>query len=219
MKPAPTRTLFGLVLFGLATALLPGCAPKSDDADPPHEDWIIESQVTFPEKDGRTARPDPKERLRLWVPYIVGDLYGQQNAGEISPVDLRANLTFTMNLNLGYNKLARALVPTVFQEKWLSIEPKDARVARVSPFVLPFDGITPVGTAEWLDADTNTRLMLIYVDRPARIRGDIVYEGRSLRFDISAKEAGYLWVKQPEKSGEYSAVPRPRHLVLAVLPQ
>jgi hypothetical protein len=219
MKPAPTRTLFGLVLFGLATGLLPGCAPKSDDADPPHEDWIIESKVTFPEKDGRTARPDPKERLRLWVPYIVGDLYGEQNAGEISPVELRANLTFTMNLNLGYNKLARVLVPTAFQEKWLSIEPKDARVARVSPFVLPVDGITPVGTAEWLDADTGTRLMLIYVDRPARIRGDIVYEGRSLRFDISAKEAGYLWVRQPENSGEYSAVPRPGHLVLAVLPQ
>jgi hypothetical protein len=218
MKRVPARTLFGLALFGLAAILSTACAPKSDDADPPHEDWIIESQVTFPEKDGRSARPNPKERLRLWVPYIVGDLYGQQNAGEISPVDLRANLTFTMNLNLGYNKLARALVPTSFQEKWMSIEPKEARVARVSPFVLPFDGITPIGTAEWLDADTGARLMLVYVDRPARIVGDVVYEGRSLRFDIVAREAGYLWVKQPEQSGEYSAVPRPRHLVLAVMP-
>ena len=206
-------------LFGLATLLLAACAPKSDDADPPHEDWIIESQVTFPEKEGRSARPKPTERLRLWVPYIVGDLYGQQNAGEIAPVDLRANLTFTMNLNIGYNKLARALVPTAFQAKWMSIEPKEARVARVSPFVLPVDGITPVGTAEWLDTDTGTRLMLVYIDRPARIRGDVVYEGRSLRFDISSKEAGYLWVTEPEQSGEYTAVPRPRHLVLAVMPE
>ena len=41
--------------------------------------------------------------------------------------------------------------------------------------------------------------MLVYVDRPARIRGEIVYEGRSLRFDIEAKEAGYLWIRQPER--------------------
>src|SRR5690348_6679667 len=134
MKSVPA-TLFGLVSVGLALVLLPGCAPRSDDADPPHQDWIIESKVTFPEKEGRAVRPSPKERLRLWMPYIVGDLYGQQNAGEIAPVDLRANLTFTMNLNLGYNRLARVLIPTAFQEKWLSIEPRDARIARVSPFV------------------------------------------------------------------------------------
>jgi hypothetical protein len=213
MKFVPTLTLFGLVALVLAA-----CAPQSDDAMPPHEDWVIESQVTFPEKDGRSARPRPGERLRLWVPYIVGDLYGQPNAGEITTVELRANLTFTLNLNLGYNKLPRVLVPTSFQEKWMSIEPADARVARVLPFVLPVDGTQPVGTAEWLDTDAGARLMLVYVDRPARIRGDIVYEGRALRFDIDAKQAGYLWVRQPEDSGEYVAVPRPGHVALAVMP-
>lgn len=205
------------VLFGLATALL-ACTPKTEDADPPHEDWVIESQVIFPEKEGRSARPAATERLRLWVPYVVGDIYGSPNAGEIAPVSLRANLTFTMNLNLGYARLARALVPTEFSQKWMSIEPKAARVARVSPFVMPVEGIVPVGMSEWLDTDAGTRLLLIYVDRPARIRGEIVHEGRSLRFDITATEAGYLWVRQPEDSGEYTVVPRPQHLVLAVMP-
>jgi hypothetical protein len=198
--------------------LLAACAPKSEDAVPPHEDWVIESRVTFPEKDGRSARPGPDEPLRLWVPYIVGDLYGQPNAGEISPVALRADLTFTMNLNRGYARLERVLEPTRFSAKWMSIEPKEARVARVSPFVLPADGIVKLGTPKWLDADTGTWLMLVYIDRPARIRGDVVYEGRSLRFDIASQEAGYLWVTEPEQSGEYRAVPRPRNLVLAVIP-
>ena len=44
--------------------------------------------------------------------------------------------------------------------------------------------------------------MLVYLDRPARLRGEIVHEGRSLRFDIEAKEAGYLWIQQPEGSGD-----------------
>jgi hypothetical protein len=60
--------------------------------------------------------------------------------------------------------------------------------------------------------------MLIYVDRPARIRGEIVYEGRDLRFDMTATEAGYLWIEQPQGSGEYRAVPRPARLLLAVMP-
>ena len=101
------------------------------------------------------------------------------------------------------------LVPTEFSQKWMIIEPATARVARLSPFVLPADGIVPVGVCEWLDADTGAKLMLVYLDRPARIRGEIVHEGRNLRFDIEAKEAGYLWIQQPEGSGEFSMAPWP----------
>ena len=122
-SPAMKRAL-ALVPLVTVLATLLSCEKPSDDAKPPHEDWIIESRVVFLEADRRTPRERPNERLRLWVPYIVGDFYGSNNEGEISPVDLRANLTFTMNLNLGYNKLARVLVPTEFSEKWMSIEPR-----------------------------------------------------------------------------------------------
>jgi hypothetical protein len=205
------------LLMALLVALL-SCEKPSDDAKPPHEDWIIESRVVFLESDRRTPHPVPTEAMRLWVPYVVGDIYGSPNAGELSPAVLRPDLAFTLNLNLGHRKLARALVPTEFSQKWMMIEPKDARVARHSPWVMPTQGITPLGRCEWLDADTGTRLLLIYLDRPSRIRGEIVYEGRSLDFDIEAKEPGYLWVTQPEESGEYRVVAKPKHLVLAVLP-
>ena len=84
--------------------------------------------------------------------------------------------------------------------------------------MLPEDGIAPVGMTEWLDEDTGAKLMLIYVDRPSRVRGEIVYEGRNLRFDIEAKQAGFLWIQQPEGSGTYQAAPRPAKVVLAVMP-
>jgi hypothetical protein len=210
--------VLAMALASVLLVALLSCEKPSDDAKPPHLDWIIESRVVFLEADRRTPRAVPTEPMRLWVPYVVGDIYGSPNAGELSPAFLRPDLAFTLNLNLGHRKLSRALVPTNFSQKWMMIEPKDARVARHSPWVMPTQGIAPLGRCEWLDAATGTRLLLIYLDRPSRIRGEIVYEGRSLNFDIEAKEAGYLWVTQPEESGEYRVVPKPKRLVLAVLP-
>jgi len=166
----------------------------------------------------KTPRATPKEDLRLWVPYVVGDLYGAPNAGELAPVTLKPDMSFSLDLNKSHEKLALALVPTEFSQKWMKIEPASARIARLSPFVMPGDGIVPVGTCEWLDVDTHDKLMLVYLDRPARIRGEIVYEGRSLRFDIESKEAGYIWIRQPEGSGEYRLAPWPGRVILAVMP-
>lgn len=202
-----------LPLFALVS-----CSKPVEDVEPPNDDWIIRSHVAFLEADGRTARATPRQPLRLWMPYVVGDLYGAPNAGELVPVELAADLSFTLNLNLKHLRLGKALVPTEFSQKWMSIEPAAARVARLSPWVMPADGIDPLGLCEWLDAANGERLMLVYVDRPARIRGDVVYEGRSLRFDIDAPEAGFLWIHQPQGSGEYRAIPRPEKLVLAVMP-
>jgi hypothetical protein len=198
--------------------LLASCARKSDDVVPPHEDWVIRSHVAFLEADGKTPRSTPRQPLRLWMPYVVGDIYGSPNAGELVPVDLAPDLSFTLNLNLGHLRLGKALVPTAFSQKWMTIEPAAARVARLSPWVLPKDGIAPLGVCEWLDADTGERLMLLYVDRPARVRGEIVYEGRSLQFDIDAKQAGFQWIHQPRESGVFRPVPRPARLVLGVMP-
>jgi len=205
-----------LVLTSLA--LVAGCGPREAAPPPARADWVLESHVAFLERDGKTSRPPPRENLRLWVPYVVGDLYGAPNAGELSPVKLKPDLSFSLDLNKSHEKLALALVPTEFSQKWMSIEPKEARVARLSPFVLPVEGIVPVGMCEWLDMDTGDKLMLVYLDRPARIRGEIVYEGRSLRFDIESTEAGYIWIRQPEGSGDYRMAPWPGRVLLAVMP-
>lgn len=199
-------------------ALLASCGAREEPPAPSRADWVLQSRVAFFEADGKTPRAAPQEDLRLWVPYVVGDLYGAPNEGEIAPVALKPDLSFTLDLNKRHEKLALALVPTEFSQKWMTIEPAAARVARLSPFVLPVDGIVPVGVCEWLDADSGDKLMLVYLDRAARIRGEIVYEGRNLRFDIESKAAGYIWIRQPEGSGEYRMAPWPGRVILAVMP-
>lgn len=212
----PTRLWLVLTSLGLAASLA-ACSREQPPA-PARPDWVLQSRVAFYEKDGKTPRPAPKEALRLWVPYVVGDLYGAPNAGELEPVALKPDLSFALDLNKSNSKLLRVLVPTEFSQKWMSIEPAEARVARLSPWVMPADGINPTGLCEWLDVDTHDKLMLVYLDRPARIRGEIVFEGRSLRFDIESKEAGYLWIRQPVGSGEFRVAPWPGRVLLAVMP-
>jgi hypothetical protein len=135
-----------------------------------------------------------------------------------APVTFKPDLSFVLDLNKSHENLAKVLIPTEFSQKWMIIEPATARIARLSPFVLPTDGIVPVGVAEWLDADTGTKLMLVYLDRPARLRGEIVHEGRNLQFDITATEAGYMWIQQPEGSGIFRKATWPGRVVLAVMP-
>jgi hypothetical protein len=198
--------------------VLSSCSVPEEPVAPPRQDWMLESHVAFLAADGKTPRSAPSRNLRLWVPYVVGDIYGAPNAGELAPVTFRPDLSFVLDLNKSHEKLAKALVPTGFSQKWMIIEPASARIARLSPFVLPADGIVPVGVAEWLDAATGARLMLVYLDRPARLRGEIVHEGRNLRFDIEAKEAGYLWIEQPEGSGVFRKADWPGRVILAVMP-
>ena len=197
---------------------LSACSANEEPAAPAREDWVLQSHVAFLAADGKTPRNAPAESLRLWVPYVVGDLYGAPNAGELAPVTFKPDLSFVLDLNKSHENLAKVLIPTNFSQKWMIIEPATARIARLSPFVLPADGIVPVGVAEWLDADTGTKLMLVYLDRPARLRGEIVHEGRNLQFDITAAEAGYMWIQQPEGSGVYRKATWPGRVVLAVMP-
>ena len=208
----------GRFILALPVLLLAACGKQPEPSPPEHPALIVQSHVAFYEADAKTLREAPKEPLRLWVPYLVGDIYGSPNEGEIVEVNLQPDLSFRMNLNGADKILQKGLVPTQFSQKWMAIEPAAARVARVLPFVMPADNIGPVGVSEWLDPASGQKYMLIYVDRPAVIRGDIVFESRRLRFDIEAKEAGYLWISQPEGNGTYRAAPWPKDVVLAVFP-
>jgi hypothetical protein len=72
---------------------------------------------------------------------------------------------------------------------------------------------------QWLDAPTQSPLMLVYVDRPARIDGSFTRAGETIRYDIRASGPGYLWIGS-RRAGEhemlYTAVAPPARLVLRI---
>jgi hypothetical protein len=203
-------------MAAMAVCMLAGCG--KDPLPPAEPTLVFDSRVVFVAADGKTPRAAPTIPLRIWAPMLVGDIYGSPNEGEAVQITLESDLTFHLDLNGVGKTVEKGLVPTQFSQKWMAVEPANARVARMLPFVMEADNIAPAGTAEWLDQESGAKLMLVYVDRPARIRGDIVYYQRRLQFEIDTDKAGFLWVRQPEGNGTFRAAPAPRKLVLAVFP-
>jgi len=173
---------------------------------------VIHSQIAL---DG----PPPPGGYRLLFPYIVGDLYGSPNTGDfVRPVS-RTRDGFVLDLNRTHALLERELGPTDFSLRFLHITPAQARLARLTPIALQRDGIDAVGTVQWLDAQSRSPLMLVYVDRPARIEGSSSRAGETIRYDIRASKSGYVWIGGIRTGGHetlYTAVRPPRRVILNI---
>ena len=199
----------GVTVLGVIAvlAVLPGC-----DRRPHHPDWVIHSSIQL-------AGPPPAGGYRLLFPYIVGDLYGSANTGGfVRPVSRGAD-GFTLDLNRTQEALVSELGPCDFSLGFLKIVPHDARIARLTPIALQRDGIEPVGSVEWRDGRSHRPLMLVYVDRPARIEGSFARNGETLRYDIRVAKSGYVWIagmQAREHDTVYTAVPPPQELILTI---
>lgn len=204
--PGAARAAALLALAALLAASS-GCSRS-----PHHPGWVIHSSI---EVVGRS----PPGGYRLIFPYIVGDLYGAPNTGAfVVPVNLTP-AGFTLDLNRTQEALESELGPTDFELRFLKIAPPDARLARLTPVALQSNGIESVGTLQWLDARSHRPLMLVYLDRPARIEGSFIHGGQTLRYDIRAANAGYLWIgtfQAGEHDTLYTGVPPPQRLILTI---
>jgi hypothetical protein len=188
-------------------AALSGCSRL-----PHHPGWVIRSSIAI-------VGPPPADGYRLIFPYIVGDFYGPPSTGNfVAPVSGGAT-GFTLDLNRTQDALEKVLEPVDFSLRFLEVVPHDARVARLAPAALQRNDIGPVGTVEWLDARSRQPLMLVYVDRPARIAGSVTRGGETVRYDIRAAKPDYVWiggVRVSEHDTLYTVVPAPQHLILTI---
>lgn len=208
-----------LVVSVLAAATLLAACGRSEPE--PRRDWVIHSRVVFVTEDLASDRePLARDAFRLWFPFVSGDLYGTSNVPDFARPELSEDYSFTLDLNRGHPGLLRALEPTAFSFRQLSIEPAEARFARLTPQVLEADGIEQIGTVEWLDTRTREPLMLIYFDRAAAITGTLGTPPQAFRYDIRATEPGYVWVRREsnEAGAVFRTTGRPKEVVLAIAP-
>jgi hypothetical protein len=204
----------------LAALLLPaltGCSRTHPD----RPEWVIHSRLAFLAEDLSHERaPLPRDQFRLLFPYVAGDLYGAPTTGDFIHPVLGPDYGFEIDLNRAHAALLASLEPTEFHESYLHIEPPQARIARLAPLILQADGIEPVGQLSWFDPDSGRELLLLYLDRPAKITGRTTVAGRPLRYAIGASAADYVWAARQSNADEdvYTVIPRPTRVLLAVKP-
>jgi hypothetical protein len=210
------RLLLALIV---ASAALAGCG-ESDSQ--PHGGWVLHAQIKFLSQDLQTARtPLARNTFRLFFPYIAGDLYGPATTGDFIHPVINADYTFEIDFNRVQHDLVRSLQPTQFSLDYLKIDPPDTRIARLAPLALQPDGIEQVAVADWIDAASHERLLLVYVDRPARITGALVKDAYTIRYNVRATAPGYVWIaRRQTDDGEqmYTEVEKPQTVVLALTP-
>lgn len=202
-----------VMLLGLS-----GCGKAHEEV---HHDWVIRARLVFMSEDLSSERPPlPLARLRLVFPYIAGDLYGAPTTGDFLHPAIGADYRFEIDLNRSQPLLLASLEPTDFSLSFLRIDPPAARIARLAPMALQVDGIEQIGRTDWVDPRSKQRLLLVYLDRAARITGGTLTKGRSLRYDIQSALPGYVWIgRQTDSDGEvYRVIPKPAELILAVTP-
>jgi hypothetical protein len=210
------RLLFVVIA---AASTLAGCGQGESEG---HRGWVLHSQIKFLSADLQGTRdPLPRNAFRLFFPYIAGDLYGPATTGDFIHPVINADLTFEIDFGRAQQDLNRSLQPTEFSLDYLKIDPPDARIARLAPLALQPDGIEQVAATDWIDAVTHERLMLVYVDRPSRITGALVRDDYTIRYNVRAPTAGYIWIaRRQTDDGEqmYTEVEKPESVVLALTP-
>ena len=221
MSPKLTRRL--LYLIGAAgLLLLASCEPPAAPVEN-HPQWVIHSKVSFVEPDLTTARePLPLGAFKLSFPYVAGDLQGAPSIADFLRPQINPDYTFVIDLNHTQGDVVRSLQPTEFAETFLRIDPEDARIARLRPQALKPDSIEPIASTDWVDARSHEALMLVYFDRAARITGVDTRGSHTIRYNIRAGQAGYVWIGCVLKDdGElmYREVDAPEHVVLALSPK
>jgi hypothetical protein len=206
-------SLFAALLL-LALAACSGSAPEQ------RSEWIIRSRVVFVSEDlRREMQALPLEAIRLWCPFVVGDLYGSANTGDFINARVNADYSFEIDLNRSHPDLLLSLQNTSLSIPQVKIVPAQARIARLVPMIMEADGIEQIGRTDWIDAQTRERLMLLYVDRAARIVGNVEGEQGSLRYDIATHAPGYIWVRERHEGDgglTVTAPHRPTSVLLAV---
>jgi hypothetical protein len=202
-----------------AAAVLAGC--KQSEPEVQHG-WVLHSRIQFFTADFQAPREPPAPNTyRLVFPFIAGDLYGPATTGDFIHPTVGADLSFEIDLGKAQADLTRSLAPTEFSLEYLHIDPMNARIARLAPLALQPDGIEQVATADWIDATTHERLMLVYFDRPARITGALVRDTFTVSYNVRANMAGYVWIaRRQTEDGEqmYTEVEKPESVVLALTP-
>ena len=133
----------------------------------------------------------------LFFPDMPGELFGTPMKRKIFVVEVLKNMTFTLDLREGRNKVDNHAVSLKSNRssKGLKVDPPETRLSRIATF--PHDARTrkALGGGGFIDPNSRESLILVYVDRPSHISGEVEFPGLAALFDIRFDAPGFHWIR------------------------
>ena len=191
------------------SAFLGACASAPDPAAPPQ----YEAVEIF---DARLLVEDNDEMEGAWhsdriVPYfnfIPGSIFGSPDDDPMMPVTVDADLKFTARLSewlITAEAAARPLTHRNFEEG-LRIRPSGTRLLRLGTFAYDTMHENGMGGA-LVEIGREGYVILIYVDRPCVITGDLQLGGTTYSHAIHVYAKGFHFIAADDENFLYAIKP------------
>ena len=181
-------------------------------------DWIVSARLKFVGADRKTEVPAPPlESFYLWFPFIGGDLPGDPTTVDFVKPSVRTDYSVSIDLNKSRAQASRSLEISKLDDRGLTVEPREVRMARLATLALDSDSDEGIATTGWSDDATGDSLVIAYFDRACRISGSLSEGEHQYRFNVTVPEEGYFWLrgrKLTQETSEMVVSEKPAQLLL-----
>jgi hypothetical protein len=192
------------------TILLAGCVtPIPDQYDPQassipvRASSVIDTTVEYvgPNNIQLDDSYYPRQ-VALAFPMVGGAIFGVPGDTAIFVSELDQSLHLYVDLTESKDMIDRTILPLSdeWQQSGLNIEPQDARIGRLGTFAYSLEDGQQIGAGGFIDTTTRRNLILLYVDRPCRLTGELSMDNRTYRHELEFAEKGFHWIVVEETS-------------------
>ena len=190
-------------------ALLGGCASTADRNTPPRHDPVdvLEARLLVEDND-KIKGAWHSDQIVPYFNFIPGSIFGSPDEIPFMPVTVDADLKFTARLSewvMLANASARPLTDWN-RENGLLVEPEETRLLRAGTFAR--DTLHERGMGGSLvEIGREGYVILIYVDRPCVITGDLVLGGTTYSHEIHLTAKGFHLIASDDENYLYTIKP------------
>ncbi len=182
---------------------------------------LLESSVEYvgPKNIGLDPSQYPADVILLF-PYISGGIFGSPQSDPLFAIKLNTqHQTFTLDLISKLEELNQNAKP--LNDNWrtlgMNIVPAETHIARIGTFPFSSTGDS-IGGGGFIDPSDRQSAILVYVDRPCQITGDMQLDAEEYTHNIALPSAGFHWLKIIETSPDnyYLQYVEPRNMLFSI---
>ena len=127
--------------------------------------------------------------------FIPGEIFGPPNEEVVLPISIGEDSVLSAPLAEWRELASAASLPLSkkYSELGLQIEPSDTKLSRMATFA--HDAVHNAEIGAYLDElGKDHLLILVYVDRPCKISGEILVHGQRYNHDIELSRGGFHYL-------------------------